>query len=378
MDLDKLISLRKYLHQHPEVSGQEIRTSQYLQAYLSKLPHAQRIPLADSGFAVQFTGDKQGAHTLIRCELDALPIQEINSFEHASVHKNVSHKCGHDGHMTILCGLAEQLANQPITSGIVTLLFQPAEETGKGAASIIHDESFRQLPPPDFAFALHNIPKIPLGKALVKEGTFTASVRSCSIRFKGKTTHAAAPEHGINPAMALSELTQYTHALNQPDILHDDFQLITPIYMQLGEPSYGIAAGEGEAHFTIRTWTNHQMEQLVATLEEYVQTLSIKHHLQVDHEWFEVFHANENHAEAVALVTSAMHALEVEEEVMTSPFKFGEDFGLFTQKYKGAMFGLGAGLDCPELHNPDYDFPDELIPTGVALFETIIRNLNMH
>ncbi|MCB0641379.1 MAG: amidohydrolase [Phaeodactylibacter sp.] len=373
--LEALIQFRRHLHAHPELAHQETETARLIVGYLVNCaPTIIHESIGGNGVLALFDSGKTGPTVLFRAELDALPIEEINDFEYRSTKDQVSHKCGHDGHATILLGLAQVLAEHPIPSGRVALLFQPAEETGEGAALVLEDPVFQELEI-DFAFALHNLPGYPKHQVLVREGSFNASVKSLILRLHGKTTHAAEPAHGINPAFAIAELIGLTQTLSQPDTRRADFTLLTPIHIHLGEKAYGTAAGYGEFHLTLRCWSEAQMTQISHEIFRVVERLREKYQLTIEHEWLQAFQNNDNAAEAVHLVKAAAHAQGLSLYEPTEPFKWGEDFGLLTNKYKGALFGLGAGENHPVLHNPDYDFPDALILTGVRLFHSIASNI---
>ncbi len=372
IDTTKLIRMRRMLHAHPELSGHEWETQGRIKQFLNTETHAQCIDVAGTGLLAVFDSGKEGPVVLIRGDIDALPIEEINDFEHRSVYEGVSHKCGHDGHTTILLGLAMQLSARPLPKGKALLLFQPAEENGMGAEAVLRDPAF-PAGEIDYVFALHNLPGFEKQMVVVKEGAFTAHVQSAIICLKGKTSHAAEPEHGINPAPAIAALLQYAqqHTHNEPAA--DDFFLLTPVYATLGEKAYGISAGYGEVHLTLRSWSSELMKEKSDALHAFVKQLAAAHGLKYELSWTQVFHANHNHPGAVAKVRQAAQTAGLQLMQAAVPFKWGEDFGLFTRRYKGAMFGLGAGKETPALHNPDYDFPDELIPAGVAVFEQIVR-----
>lgn len=373
--MESLIRLRKELHKNPELSGKEIETSKRILAFLEKYkPDEILTEIGKTGIIAIYKGKNEGKTILFRCELDALPIQEINKFEHQSVQKGISHKCGHDGHMAILCGLATELSQNKLENGTVILLFQPSEENGKGAAKVMKNQFFKTLKP-DFVFALHNLPGYPKNQIVIKEDTFSCAVTSIKIVLEGKTAHAGEPENGINPAMAIASIIQQFNALNQPNMLDSDFALITPIYSSLGKKAYGVSAGHGEVHFTIRCQSNVKIKELKKLLETVVSKIVQQHQLSFSINWIEPFYANENNANAVKLITDAAKKLGFNIFEKEIPFRWGEDFGLFTTHYPGAMFGLGAGLETPDLHNPDYDFPDEIIPTSVKLFYQICKEL---
>lgn len=370
--------LRKELHQYPEVSGNEINTAKRIISFLENYPPDEIISnIGTTGILAIYKGKAEGKTILFRCELDALPIDEINTFDHRSVNNGVSHKCGHDGHMAILCGLATELHLQRPETGRVILLFQPAEEDGSGAKKVLNDPKF--IYKPDFAFALHNIPGYKKNQIVVKNNTFSCAVNSLIIKLKGVTAHAGEPQMGINPALALAEITTQFNALIQSKIDKENYCLITPIYSKMGKKAYGVSAGAAEIHFTVRSDTNKQMRAIENKLETVAQAIAASFQLQCNITWTQSFQANENNTDAVTHIKKAVESTNLELLEKETPFTWGEDFGLFTQYFSGAMFGLGAGTDTPALHNPNYDFPDEIISTGMTLFHQISKQiLNAH
>ena len=372
--LQKLTALRHELHAHPETAMEEEWTARRITSYLEALnPEEILTDVGGTGVMARFDGTADGPTLLFRCELDALAIEEENNFAYRSAIDGKSHKCGHDGHMAILCGLAEKLAAHRPEKGAVWLLFQPAEENGEGAKAILADARVQALHF-DRVFALHNLPGIALGTVVLRNDTFTAAVNSIIIKLKGKTSHAAEPEHGINPAVAMGEIINGSLALdhNVPSDLR--MRVVTPVYARLGSKDYGISAGSGEVHITLRCWSDAELEGLQQGVERVAREVAYRHGLQLEVTYTQHFHANMNDASTVDLVRKAADALGMVRIEPTHPFKFGEDFGLFTARFPGCMFGLGAGVDAPALHNPDYDFPDALIATGVTVFERIIRD----
>jgi amidohydrolase len=366
--------LRKKLHQNPEVSGRETQTAKIIFTFLEKYAPDEIITnVGSNGIIAIYKGHQSGKNVLFRCELDALPIQEINTFDHRSVNNGVSHKCGHDGHMAILCGLAIELSKNRPDKGMVILLFQPAEEDGSGALKVFTDPKFTFKP--DFVFALHNLPGFAKNQIIVKNGTFTCAVNSIIIKIKGKTAHAGEPENGINPALAIAAITTQFNDEIQADIDQDKFCLITPIYSKMGKKAYGVSAGEGEIHFTVRSNSNLHMQHIEKLLESIVEKIAMQHQLEFKVKWTQSFQANENDKSAVNYIKKAAQTIGLATLERSAPFSWGEDFGLFTQQFTGAMFGLGAGINTPALHNPDYDFPDETIATGVAVFHQISKEL---
>jgi len=374
-EINYLTNFRKKLHQFPELSDNEEQTAQAVVEEL-KLCNPTTIitKLGGHGVAAIFKGPLKGETILFRAELDALPITEENTFEHTSKHPGISHKCGHDGHATILIGLARTLKLNPLLKGEVILLFQPAEENGNGAKAVLADEKFKSIKP-DFVFSLHNVPDFDKGTIIIKNNSFTPSVTSLKITLKGKTAHAAEPENGINPDLALQEIIVAIKGLADNNIASETFSVITTVYATLGSKDYGISADYAELHFTIRCWTAHQLNDLKENIGTLVKSISKKHQLKNTLDWFCEFDSNNNNDEAVDYIVKAATYNSFKVLEKQTPFKWGEDFGAFTQQFKGAMFGLGAGKQTPALHNPDYDFPDDIIETGVNLFYAIYKKI---
>lgn len=370
--LSELIQFRRELHANPEISGEEKETSRRITEFL-KNHGISYTRCGKYGVIATFNGSKEGETTLIRADSDGLPIQEVNQFEHRSTADGKSHKCGHDGHTTILLATALLLHQNEIKSGRVLLLWQPSEENGEGAEEMLSQPELESLELTR-AVALHNLPGFPLSTVVTKSGPFTAAVKSLIIKLDGKTAHAAEPENGINPALGISKILQacIIRTRNVPENPH--FFLITPVYVNMGDTAYGISAGQGEVHLTIRSWTNQVFEKETQELLQAIKAIGEEEKLKITTSWTQEFHANENHPAVVDQVIKAAKQLDLNLIQRSEPFKWGEDFGLFTDRYPGAMFGIGAGESTPALHNPDYDFPDELIETGSSLFYQLIAN----
>lgn len=376
---DDTISLlrefRRELHRNPEISGHETNTQERIMHFLRQNTVASLQKVARTGVLATFDSRKEGPVIMLRADIDALPIQETNDFEYRSVTEGISHKCGHDGHTAIMAGVAIALNSAPIRTGKVLLLFQPAEENGAGAAQVLADETFDRLEI-DHVFALHNLPGFTAHQVIVKENEFTSNVNSIIIKLHGKTSHAGEPGNGLNPGTAVGELLLYADEQTYDHPESDDFFLMTTVFVTLGEKAYGISAGYAEVHLTLRSWSVELFEKKCRDLESKISEICKRHTLRCETSWIEEFHANINHPESVIFIRKGAENSGLDIMEIKTPFKWGEDFGLFTQRYKGAMFGLGAGTETPALHNPDYDFPDELINTGIIMFMNIINEIS--
>ncbi|WP_339923057.1 amidohydrolase [uncultured Cyclobacterium sp.] len=371
--IKEISTLRKQLHQAPEVSGKELNTSNKIRTFFEGLfPDEIVNDLGRYGLAIVFNGKEKGPTTLIRAELDALPILENNSFSYKSIIDGVAHSCGHDGHMAILCGVGLILAKRRPQYGRVILLFQPSEETGMGAAQVINAPNFQNIKP-DYAFALHNLPGYDLGEVVLKKGAFTAASKGMIVKLKGRTSHAAHPENAISPANAMCELISSLQKL-PTDI--QAFSLVTVIHAQLGEVAFGTTPGAATVMATLRTFDNVVMHTLTESAISLAKQISRFHGLECSISFTEEFQVVENDPEAHELVDGAVTKLGLNKKDSHTPFRWSEDFGALSSTTKSMLFGLGAGKAHPQLHENSYDFPDELLPIGVDLFNTIIEKLN--
>lgn len=367
---------RRYIHANPELSTFEKNTSAYVVSELKKLG----ITKIHQGFSMysilaEIDGMENGPMILFRCELDALPIQEDNDFEYKSIHEGISHKCGHDGHAATMFRFAQKLIEKPLKKGKILLFFQSAEEIGAGAKDAIESGIFEQFKI-DYAFAYHNIPNFEIGGILIKNGLFTPCVESGVFELIGKTSHAAEPSKGINPALAIAEIVQYFDSLNNLDKSSPDFFVATPIHIEMGEKAYGTSAGKASIGYTFRTWENEKFDAMKEQIVAKVGEISKKYKLEFSSKWLETFNANNNDATAYNEIKIAAKAQKIKLLDLEKPFEFGEDFGLFTKKYKGAMFGIGSGINQPPLHSSTFDFPNELLEIGSTMFYQIAEQIS--
>lgn len=365
--------LRKELHQSPEVSGNEQKTSKKIRSFFENLSPDEIVDdLGINGLAIVFKGKEDGPSTLFRAELDALPILENSKLPYKSKSEGVAHSCGHDGHMAILAGIGLKIASQRPKKGKVILLFQPSEETGEGAKQVLESPNFQKVKP-DFSFALHNLPGYPLGQVILKKGAFTAASKGMIIELKGRTSHAAHPENAISPANAMCQLISGLQKL--PEQINS-FSLVTVIHAQLGEVAFGTTPGAATVMATLRTFDNAVMDTLTESAITLSKKVSTEHGLELFTSFREEFQAVENDSEACDIVKDAADQLSLNKNTVPTPFRWSEDFGNLSSGTKSMLFGIGSGENHPQLHENSYDFPDELLPIGVDLFNKIIKKLN--
>lgn len=375
-DLVELTVWRRMMHRFPEVSGCERETAARVAVALAALHPDQIITgLGGHGVAAVFNGAAPGPTVMFRAELDALPITEISTADHRSSSPGTAHLCGHEGHMTWLIGLGRLIARKRPVHGRVVLMFQPAEEDGSGAAAVVADPAYAAIRP-DWAFGMHNMPGVPFGVAWLAAGTICCASVGMKIALAGKTAHAAWPQTGVSPAAALSTLIPALTALGAVGPVGPEYRLVTITHAVLGVPAFGIAPGAAEIWATLRTRDDAPKADLRRTAEELVRAEAAKAGLDVQISYHDDFAATVNEMQATAIFAKAMDELKIAYTAGDLPTRSSEDFGRFgASDTKLAMVMLGAGVGHPALHNPDYDFPDDLIPIGVQVFHRVMTDI---
>lgn len=368
------IAIRHQLHQNAELSGLEFKTKDLIIKYLESLSPDYIHTFPDSNNIIaEYIFSKNGKTLLFRCDMDAVPVREELNIEYKSKDKTTSHKCGHDGHVASMLSFAEKISSKPFKNGRILLFFQEGEELGIGAKKLI-DSKFLDTYSVDEVYAFHNIPEESLHSIILKEGSFSCSVISCDIELYGKTSHAAEPQKGISPLRAAETIVNSILSLNNPNIDDVDYRVVTLIEMRIGEQAYGVSAGNGVLRFTIRTYTDQKLQFIIHKIETMVHSImdefeDIKYHIN----WLQYFAANHNDNKVIEKVELAVKENGLSCQKKMYPFSWGEDFGIITQKYKGAMFGIGSGENTAPLHHPHYDFPDSIIETATKMFYSIAK-----
>jgi len=365
--------LRHKLHRIPEASGEENKTAQLIEKELRKTKPDQLITgIGGHGIAAIYKGKNsgRGINLMIRCELDGLKISEDTELEYQSNHENRMHACGHDGHMAIVTGLAKLLNQQKPITGTVTLLYQPAEETGEGAEKVLNDPKFRKLEI-DRAAALHNLPGFKKNTIYIRSETFAAASVGFKISLKGKSSHAAYPEQGINPSVDIAKVVESVGQINSLNQNDNRLSVATITYIKLGEEAFGISPGTGEVGVTLRAETDELLDSMKTKLTDDLN--SIKKMFKGDLSWelTEPFAATINDREGVQQFISAVEDI-VKIQKLDRPFPWSEDFGVFRKKCPITLFGIGAGNNSMPLHSEKYDFDDSLIPVGIRVFAALI------
>jgi amidohydrolase len=369
--MEELIRFRQELHRYPELSGHERATGKRIRFFLNRYrPDILYTGIAGEGMAAIFNGNEPGPTLVFRCDLDALPIQETINRPYMSTVSGVSHACGHDGHITMVTGLAKVIIENPIKRGKVVLLYQPEEENGQGAIKSIRKLREHNVIP-DYAFAIHNMPKYPMGSIITSRNSFAAASKGIVVKLFGVSSHAAFPENGVNPSLAIAEIVQGLDKLNNSKYF-SDFTLITIIHLKVGEVAFGTSPGYGEMMATLRAFKDSDMKKLTENSLDLIRKIGNKHNLVVETSFDDDFPATVNDSKLTDIIErvakeNGNRVIEINE-----PNRWSEDFAQFTVRGPSILIGLGVGEEMPDLHSPEYDFPDEAIPYGIKIYDSII------
>jgi amidohydrolase len=346
--------IRQKLHTLAELSGKESQTAHFVKSLLQKYnPTMLWINIGGHGVLAHFEFAQTGPKILIRADLDALPHQE-----------GASHKCGHDGHMTLALSLLDHL--KEFKQGSLFLFFQPAEETGAGARASLQDPIFQDLKL-DAVFGLHNLPGLPSGEVVLLRETFACSSVGLKIKIQGRSSHAAEPQKAHSPFPLMQELSLLCQKLiNTTE--NEKFQLATLTHLKLGDESFGITPGYGEVFITLRAVQDTSIEEMKKEIESLVD----KYDFEIKYEEHDYFPATTVDPKIVSQLEKLFSKKNISYRVHDFPFRWSEDFGYFTQKYPGVYFGLGSGENCKPLHDTHYEFPDDLLKKGALVYQEIV------
>lgn len=359
--LDKIIALRKHLHQIPEASMHEVQTKKVLMQFLKENTDCFVVDKGEWFYAVRrATSEPTQPPIAFRADMDAV----------CGADGKPGHYCGHDGHSSILCGVAMYLAEQNLSlTRDVYLIFQPAEEIGQGAKlckTLICEKNIAEI------YGLHNIPGYPLQQILVRKQTFACASTGLAIRMKGVPSHAAYPEAGRNPAIPFANLLSALGQLTDDIRKQNEFVLMTVIGMDIGSANYGVSASEGELRLTVRAERQHVFDAYLESIQRLVEQYACKGGFSYTIEEIERFPATENSQNGVERICDAAKKMNLKVSELEQPMRWSEDFGYYLQETTGAFFGIGDGKDHAQLHMAEYEFPDAIIETGIAMFVALI------
>ena len=359
--LEQIIGLRRRLHACPERSGQERQTLQTIRAFLAENTDLDVRDMGGWLLAAHFEGEGLPA-VGFRADMDALPLEGTAD--------GACHRCGHDGHSAILCGLA-LLLNGRRAGKNVFLIFQAAEETGEGAPRVLRD--WPELRGLSALYALHNIPGHPRGTVLMRRGCFACASCGHSVRVQGRPAHAAYPGDGANPVTLLCRLALDTPAMIE-DILRGDDRLLmrTVIGLLAGGDNYGISASEGCLNQTLRGHRQADIDALIDRIESAARAGCEAGGMACRFERHDPFPDTTNDDALYDDVMRRFRAAGLPVSVLDEPMRWSEDCGHLLKAVPGVFFGIGAGEDSPGLHTESYAFDDALIAPAVRAFEALL------
>jgi hippurate hydrolase len=373
----KLTDIRRDIHAHPELAYAEHRTAELVATHLEALGLEVHRGVGRTGVVgVARAGSGMRAIGL-RADMDALPMQERNTFAHQSRHAGCMHACGHDGHTTMLLAAAEVLARGEGFDGTVYLIFQPAEEGEAGAQAMIDDGLFERFPM-ESVFGMHNWPGMPEGHFAVHSGPAMASADRYDITVMGHGAHAAMPHLGKDPVVAAAALVQALQTITSRTLDPLDAAVVSTTLFHAGE-AYNVIPDRAQLSGTVRAFLPEVRNTVEARLREICAGIAATHGVSVDIEYRRGYPATINSAAEAACCTEVAVALVGADRVRTDarPSMGAEDFAFFLEHKPGCYvwIGNGPGEGGCMLHNPKYDFNDDIIPVGGAYWVELVKRL---
>jgi amidohydrolase len=372
----ELQAIRRDIHAHPELCYEEVRTSDVVAARLSEWGIPVHRGLGKTGLVGVIKAGTSTRAIGLRADMDALPMTEFNTFEHASRHPGKMHACGHDGHTAMLLGAARHFAQHRNFDGTVYLIFQPAEEGGGGAREMIKDGIFERFPM-EAVFGMHNWPGLAAGKFAVRSGPMMASSNEFSIRINGKGAHAALPHLGVDPVPIACQMVQAFQTILTRNKRPVEAGVISVSMIHAGE-AVNVIPDHAEIRGTVRTFTIETLDLIESRMREIAEGLAGAFGASVEFEFKRNYPPTINHAAETAFCQDVMRELVGADKVHDfEPTMGAEDFSFFLQEKPGCYVVIGNGEDGDHraaghglgpctLHNPNYDFNDQVLPIGAA------------
>lgn len=367
-------SLRRTIHSHPELRYEETQTSELVAKTLEGWGIEVYRGLGKTGVVGVL---KRGSGTRsigLRADMDALPIQELNTFEHRSRHQGKMHACGHDGHTAMLLGAARYLAKHGDFDGTIIFVFQPAEEGGAGARAMIEDGLFSRFPV-DAVFGIHNWPGLPAGKFAVAEGPFMASSNEFRIDIKGVGAHAAMPHNGRDPVFTAVQIANGLQGVITRNKKPIDTAVLSITQIHAGD-AVNVVPNEAWLAGTVRTFTTDALDLIESRMRKIVESVAEAYECSVEFTFRRNYPPTINSKEETRFAVDVMREIVGADKVDDSfePTMGAEDFAFMLLEKPGCYAFLGNGTgshreighgDGPcMLHNASYDFNDDLLPIG--------------
>lgn len=374
----EITEIRRDLHAHPELAFEEVRTADVVAEKLGSWGIPVHRGLGITGVVGTIHGKTHGGVAVgLRADMDALPMDEINTFGHASTHAGKMHACGHDGHTAMLLAAARYLAqHREEFHGTVYVIFQPAEE-GMGGAKKMLDDGLLRLFPMNAVFGMHNWPGMQAGTFGVVPGPIMASSNTFKIRLEGKGAHGAMPNLGVDPVMAAIQLAQSLQTIITRDRDPLDPAVLSITQIHTGSAD-NVIPNDATLRGTVRTFSNSTLDLIQKRMEEITQHTSLALNCRADFEFKRTYPATVNDPAQTAFCVQVMNDLVGPDRVNASvrPSMGAEDFSFMLQEVPGCYVWIGNGQGDHRtaghgagpcmLHNGSYDFNDDIIPIGAS------------
>ena len=374
----ELTGIRRDIHAHPELSFQEQRTSGIVADYLRKLGVETHTGLARTGVVGVVPGRKSGPRSIaLRADMDCLPIEEGNTFEHRSRNAGRMHACGHDGHTTMLLGAARYLAETRNFAGTAYLVFQPAEEGGGGGEVMVREGLFERFPATE-VYALHNWPGLPPGQMAVRAGPVMAATDEVSITLRGRGGHGAMPHLVVDPVVAAAQVITALQTIASRNVSPVDSVVVSICSMQTSQlGAFNVVPDEVRLVGTVRTFRPETRDLAERRLREIVTKVADGLGCSTGIQYSRGYPATINSAREAEFAARVGERVFGKGNVVTEhePTMCGEDFSYMLQARPGAYIFLGQGGAAGGcfLHNAKYDFNDEVIPLGAGYLAALVE-----
>jgi len=384
---DDLTAIRRDIHAHPELAYEELRTSDLVARQLESWEIEIHRGLGGTGVVGIIRGKTDNGRAVgLRADMDALPMQEANTFEHASRHPGKMHACGHDGHTTMLLSAARYLAGHRDFDGTVYVIFQPAEEGFSGARKMIEDGLF-QLFPMEAVFGMHNWPGMPAGSFGMVAGPIMASSNVFEILIEGKGAHAAMPHMGNDPVMAAVHLAQTFQTVISRELDPQDPAVLSITQIHAGSAD-NVIPNDAALRGTVRTFSTAALDLIEKRMAEITELSCLAMNCKASFNFSRNYPPTVNHPDEAAFCAEVAADIVGAEHVdpAVRPSMCSEDFAFMLQEKPGCYVWIGNGqgdhrsaghgLGPCTLHNGSYDFNDALLPVGATYWvELAVRRL---
>ena len=374
----ELTAIRRDLHAHPELSFTEQRTSGVVTEYLKKLGVETHTGLAKTGVVAVIHGRKaNGKGIALRADMDCLPMHEQNSFAHKSKHEGRMHACGHDGHTTMLLGAARYLSETRNFEGTAYLVFQPAEEGGGGGQVMVNEGLFDRFPAQEI-YAVHNWPGLPAGQMAVRAGPVMAATDEVQITVRGRGGHGAMPHLVVDPVVACAQIITALQTIASRNVEPVDAVVVSVCSMQTSQVgAFNVVPDAVKLVGTVRSFRPATRDLAERRLKEIVGKIADAMGCSTEISYVRGYPATINSAREAEFAARVGERVFGKGNVITEhePTMGGEDFSYMLQARPGAYVFLGQGGaqgGC-FLHNPHYDFNDEVIPLGAGYLAALVE-----